>query len=163
MIRNRVSKSWPIVEGFFKSIRENEGAHLPIGAAGFCWGGKHTVILAHGLSTTIDKKPLIDAAFTGHPSMLSFPGDIDKIQIPTSFALAESDFVVDVAKIEVIQNVIEKQPEEVKGESKVYPATGHGFCVRADHVAKDNAEQAAAEAEDQAVSWFLKWFAGVKY
>ncbi|CRG89771.1 hypothetical protein PISL3812_06810 [Talaromyces islandicus] len=161
LIRNRFSKSWPIVEGFFKAVRENEGAHIPIGAAGFCWGGKHTVTLAHGLSRT-NKKPLIDAAFTGHPSLLKFPDDIDNIQIPTSFALAEEDFAVDVPKIGIIQNAIEKQSEERKGESKVYPATGHGFCVRADHVTKEK-ERAAAEAEDQAVSWFLKWFADVEY
>lgn len=162
MIRNRFSKSWPIVETFFKAVRENEGSTVPIGAAGFCWGGKHTVVLAHDASNANNNKPLIDAAFTGHPSLLKFPDDINKITIPTSFALAEVDMVVDASKIEQIQNAIEKQPDEKKGESKIYPATGHGFCVRADHVTKEK-ERAAAEAEDQAVAWFLKWFAGVKY
>jgi dienelactone hydrolase len=161
VIRNHAGKSWPIVESFFKAVRENEGSDVPIGAAGFCWGGKHTVLLAHG-SNTVNGKPLIDAAFTGHPSMLKFPDDVDKITIPTSFALAGQDMVVKAPNIEQIQKAIEKQPEEKKGEAIIYPGTGHGFCVRADHITKEK-ERAAAEAEDQAIAWFLKWFASVKY
>ncbi|KAH8698341.1 dienelactone hydrolase family protein [Talaromyces proteolyticus] len=160
-IHNRFGKVWPVVESFFKTVRENEGANLPIGVAGFCWGGKHSVVLAHGTSS-VNGKPLIDAAFTGHPSMLDFPSDIEKIKIPTSFALAGEDFVVPASKIELIQKIIEAQPEETKGESKVYVGTGHGFCVRADHISVEK-ERAATEAEDQAVSWFLKYFAKTSY
>ena len=36
--RNRLSVCWPRVEPFFKSLRES--TDLPIGAIGYCWGGR---------------------------------------------------------------------------------------------------------------------------
>lgn len=154
---NSFGKSWPIVKSFFAAVRQNEGAQLPVGAAGFCWGGKHTVILAHGAE--VDGKPLINAGFTGHPSLLSIPGDIEKIKIPVSFALGELDMVVKKPQIEQIKSIMESK--DGLGEVKVYYGAGHGFCVRADHVLKD-AEQAATEAEDQALDWFNRQFANVQ-
>jgi dienelactone hydrolase len=157
MYFNRFGISWPIVKSFFAAVRQNEGAQLPIGAAGFCWGGKHTVNLAHGAE--VDGKPLINAGFTGHPSLLSIPREIEKIKIPVSFALAELDVIVKKPQIEQIKNIMES--EDKVGEVKVYYGAGHGFCVRADHLVKD-AEQKATEAEDQALDWFNRHFANVQ-
>ncbi|GIK03485.1 hypothetical protein Aspvir_007557 [Aspergillus viridinutans] len=157
MYFNRFSRSWPIVKSFFAAVRQDEGAQLPIGAAGFCWGGKHTVNLAHGAE--VDSKPLINAGFTGHPSLLSIPGEIEKIKIPVSFALGELDMVVKKPQIEQIKNIMESK--DGVGEVKVYYGASHGFCVRADHVLKD-AEQQATEAEDQALDWFNRHFANVQ-
>lgn len=156
MYHNRPAKSWPIVEAFFKALRQNEAAHLPVGAAGFCWGGKHTVLLARGAE--VDGKSLINAGFTGHPSMLEIPADIEKIKIPTSFALGELDQTLKAPQIAQIKGVIDANEE--KGEVKVYLGVGHGFCVRADTKVIDSARQ-AAESEDQAVEWFNRHFAGV--
>jgi dienelactone hydrolase len=161
LFRNRPTKAWPLIETFFKAVREKEGSSLPIGAAGFCWGGKHTVRLAWGEST-VNGKPLIDAGFNAHPSLLKIPRDIEKITIPTSFALSENDPAIKAPQIEQIQNAVEAQPEERKGETKIYYGAGHGFAVRADHATKDK-ERSAAEAEDQAISWFNRWFASVSY
>ncbi|KAL4796760.1 hypothetical protein BDV19DRAFT_387953 [Aspergillus venezuelensis] len=160
MITNRPGKSYPIVESFFKSIRHSEEGHLHLGAAGFCWGGKHTVLLAHGAHTTLDngeEKNLIDAGFTGHPSMLSLPGDIENIVIPVSFALAEFDVQLGEAKRGVLGKVMEGVEERVGGEVKVYLGAGHGFCVRADTNVEDSARQ-CGEAEVQAVEFFRKHF-----
>ncbi len=156
MINNRPSKSYPIVESFFTSLRQSSEGHLPIGAAGFCWGGKHTVLLAHGATTTMDgeKKNLIDAGFTGHPSLLAIPEDIDKITVPVSFALAELDNSVKADKIEEVKKVMEGK----EGEVKVYLGAGHGFCVRADMAVEDSGRQ-AVESEEQAVDFFNKRFA----
>lgn len=161
MISNSFSKSWPIIESFFTAVRQNEGSNLPVGAAGFCWGGKHVVNLAHG-SQTADGKPLIDAGFTGHPSLLKIPDEIEKIKIPVSFALGEKDMTLKMPQIQQIQKVVDAQPEDQKGEVKVYNGAGHGFCVRADHVLQDQ-EQAATEAEDQAVDWFNRHFQKLPY
>lgn len=161
IIRHRPAKSWPLVETFFKSVREEEGATLPVGAAGFCWGGNHTIRLAWGEST-VNGKPLIDAGFNAHPSLLKIPHDIEKIKIPTSFALPEHDPAIKAPQIEQIQKVVEAQPEERQGETKIYYDAGHGFAVRAHPDTKDK-ERSAAEAEDQAISWFNRWFAGVSY
>lgn len=142
-----------------------EGQKHPIGAAGFCWGGKHTILLAHGASTTITpvdngskiKRNLIDAGFTGHPSLLSLPGDIEKITIPVSFALGDLDSNLKGEKIELIKNIVHEK-EEVGGEVRVYVGAGHGFCVRAD-TAVEQSDRQAAEAEEQAVEFFRKNFA----
>ncbi|KAL4784830.1 dienelactone hydrolase [Aspergillus varians] len=156
LIANRPAKSYPIVESFFASVRQSEEGHLPIGAAGFCWGGKHTVILAHGASTTVNgtRKNLIDVGFIGHPSMLAIPGDIEKITVPVSFALGELDSNLKEQQIKDVKKVM----EEKEGEVKVYVAAGHGFCVRADLAVEDSRRQ-AAEAEEQAVAFFNRYFA----
>ncbi|KAM3548269.1 hypothetical protein ARSEF4850_009512, partial [Beauveria asiatica] len=127
----------------------------PIGAAGFCWGGKHVVLLSHGHE--IDGKPLLDAGFTAHPSMLSIPSDIQKIQRPVSFALAAKDDQISPAKADKVKVIVEALPSPATGEAYVIPGTGHGFAVRAD-LTKDDVAAQAARAEDQAVDWFNKHF-----
>ncbi|KAL4996925.1 dienelactone hydrolase [Aspergillus recurvatus] len=168
LIANRPAKSYPIVESFFASVRQSpEGQKHPIGAAGFCWGGKHTVLLAHGASTTVIandnsgkvKRTLIDAGFTGHPSMLSLPGDIEKITIPVSFALGDLDSYLKEEQIGFIKKIVEEK-EEVGGEVRVYVGAGHGFCVRAD-TAVEKSDRQAGEAEEQAVEFFRKRFAKI--
>ena len=131
-----------------------DGMNLPVAAAGFCWGGKHVVNLAHGRE---DGKNLIDVGFTGHPSLLEIPAEIEKIKIPVSFAVGERDTLLRMSQVRQIQDILETKPEEQKGVVKVYHGASHGFCVRADHFLKDT-EQLASEAEDQAIDWFNRHF-----
>jgi dienelactone hydrolase len=156
--RNYPGKSYPVVESFFSAMRFSTDAKTPIGAAGFCWGGKHTVLLAHGASTDVNgvSTRLIDAGFTGHPSFLSVPGDIEKLVVPVSFALGELDSVLKGENVGVVKRVVEEK-EEVGGEVKVYLGAGHGFCVRADTAVGDSSRQ-AEEAEEQAVAFFQRVF-----
>ncbi|KAJ5502307.1 Dienelactone hydrolase [Penicillium fimorum] len=153
---NTFEVSWPIVRDFFKSVRENEGAELPIYGAGFCWGGKHIVSLAAGVDIASNGKPLLDAGFTGHPSALEIPSEIEKIKIPVSFALGDKDMVLKPPQIERIKQVFASASGAGKGEVVVYEGAGHGFCVRADLVL-DDANKQANEAEDQAMAWFEKY------
>ncbi|CAM1503151.1 Fc.00g079270.m01.CDS01 [Cosmosporella sp. VM-42] len=155
ILRNRIGKSWPVVKGFFEQLRKEEGATLPIGAAGFCWGGKHTLLLAHG--PEINGKRLIDAAFTGHPSFLSLPGDAEKIVVPVSFAIGDRDNQVSVEQAKKIKAIVEAKPEASRGELRIYDDISHGFCVRAALEVEGVAEK-AAEAEDQCISWFNAHF-----
>ena len=151
MYYNRFSQSWPKVKTFFEAVRTDEAANLPIGAAGFCWGGQHTVVLSCG-EHSANGKPLLDAAFTGHPSHLSIPGDFEQVKVPLSIAVGDDDPVMTMPKIKQTQAAL-KQLEDVEFEIVVYPGAGHGFCVRADldhEVAKQ-----AIDAEEQAISWFL--------
>lgn len=170
MITNRPAKSYPIVRSFFEAVRQSKEGSLPLGAAGFCWGGKHTILLAAGEDKTIvpgsnsvsgggtgKKVPLIDAGFTGHPSLLALPGDIEKITLPVSFALAELDTVLRKKDIETVKGVMSAK-EETGGEVVVYPGAGHGFCVRADTAVEDSARQ-CREAEEQAIEFFRRCFA----
>ncbi|ROV92146.1 hypothetical protein VSDG_07559 [Cytospora chrysosperma] len=80
IIRNQPGKSFPIVKAFFEALRKEVGQSTPIGAAGICWGGKHIVLLANP-EHKVDDKPMYDGGFTGHPSFLAVPKDIQKVAI----------------------------------------------------------------------------------
>ncbi|KAJ5373269.1 Dienelactone hydrolase [Penicillium concentricum] len=152
---NKYAVSGPVVRDFFKSVRENEGAELPVYGAGFCWGGMHIVNLAAGADVASNGKPLLDAGFTGHPSFLEIPTDIERIKIPVSFALGSLDMVVKPPQIEQIKQVFASEAGAKNGEVVVYEGAGHGFCVRGDFVQEDASKQ-ADEAENQALAWFAK-------
>lgn len=46
MLKNRLSVTLPRVKNFLTELRNAEAARLPVGVAGFCWGGQHLVHLA---------------------------------------------------------------------------------------------------------------------
>ncbi|KAM7185440.1 protein AIM2 [Naviculisporaceae sp. PSN 640] len=166
---NDFPKSAPIVKDFFTRLRaeqqsstpteDGQPSGLPIGVAGFCWGGKHAIHLAQKPQSD-SESPLIDAVFTGHPSALDIPTEIENLAVPVSFAIPEKDNQVTKEKAEMIRQAIEKRRKEGDGpvgEMTVYENCGHGFCVRADLKYKDGeiARQASL-AEDQAIAWFEK-------
>ncbi|PSR79968.1 dienelactone hydrolase family protein [Coniella lustricola] len=165
LYHNRVSRSWPTVHAFFTSLAADQGrsqgyggtATLPIGVAGFCWGGKHALLLTHQASHHgPTKKPLVDAVFTGHPSLLELPGDVERIKdVPVFFALAERDHRVKVPEHSgLIEGIVgaEDRDQRERGVVKVYGDCAHGFCVRADPWAVD--AKRAEEAEEDAIRWF---------
>ncbi|KAI8625935.1 dienelactone hydrolase family protein [Xylariaceae sp. FL1651] len=156
---NRFGKTFPIVKSFMESLRRNEAAHLPVGVTGYCWGGKHVVLLAEGF--TIDDKPLVDVGFTAHPSGLSLFGEIEKMTIPVSFALGDSDNMISPMQTKQIEKIVLAKPDGQKGECRLYPGYGHGFACRVD--VKNDDPKGAVEAEDQALAWFEKHFENIKY
>ena len=85
---NRPAKAFPRVKAFFQQLRKAES--LPVGAAGFCWGAKIPCMLSAS-GNEMDGKCLADAGFSGHPSMLSLPDDMDKVSIPLSIAVGDRD------------------------------------------------------------------------
>ncbi|CZR69775.1 related to dienelactone hydrolase family protein [Phialocephala subalpina] len=128
--------------------------NLPIFAAGFCWGGKHVCLLAADTSR-VNGKLLIDAGFTGHPSLLKVPSDIEKMKIPVSFAIGDQDSHLPLEVSGNIKDIVEAKPEEQRGEVVLYKDCSHGFCVRADIRFEEVARQAEA-AEDQCIQWYDK-------
>lgn len=159
LIRNSFGKSMPKVNEFFTAVRKDEGASLPVGAAGFCWGGPHIFDLAKGKE--VNGKPLVDAVFTAHPSNLSIPGDVKGIKKPVSVAIGDKDFAMSIQQVREMEGAL-KKIDGLKSEVVVYPGAGHGFSIRADLANEKQAEQ-AAEAEDQAVKFFTESFTNVKY
>lgn len=155
---NRIGASYPRVKMFFEALR-HANVDLPIGAAGFCWGGKHVVLLA-GDKARVDGKPLFDAGFTGHPSLLAIPKDIEKMELPVAFAIGDEDAHIPINQVRAIQQIVESKRDAQKGEVKIYPKCGHGFCIRADTRFLDVVAQAAA-AEDHCIEWFNKTFARI--
>ncbi|KAF2401121.1 dienelactone hydrolase family protein [Trichodelitschia bisporula] len=152
---NGIPKTHSRVKDFFTELRTTgEGASLPIFTAGFCWGGKHALLLAHD-GVEANGRPLVDAVFTGHPSMLDMPGDFEKLVRPVSVAVGDGDNHINPAAAEQIMGILEGLPEGAKGELRVYEKCAHGFCIRAD-VKFEDVAKAAAEAEDQCIAWFDK-------
>lgn len=136
-----------------------------LGVAGFCWGGKHTVLLSHQ-ENFVDGTPLLDAGFVGHPSFLEIPRDVDKIAVPISWALADQDHHLTVPQMtDAIATTVENKPDEQKGEVRIYKGCRHGFCVRVDVFSGDTAgfTSQAIEAEDQAIAWFDAKLGGASF
>lgn len=66
---------------------------MPLGAAGFCWGGKHVVNIARG-GLAKNGSPLVDAVFTGHPSILEIPSELEKVVKPLSVAIGDKHIIL---------------------------------------------------------------------
>lgn len=143
------------MKAFFSELRKAEGKDLPIGAAGFCWGGKHGLLLAQGAK--VEGRALVDAVFVGHPSWVKIPDDIKSLKQPVSFAIGDRDNQIPPKKAEELKALLDQLPEEQGAELRIYGNCGHGFCVRADVTSVDSAAQQASEAEDQCIDWFNKY------
>jgi dienelactone hydrolase len=137
---------------------------LKVGAAGFCWGGLYTIFLAaDGPSTRVHPynrpeitKPLIDAAFTAHPSLVKVPRDIEAVTLPLNVAIGDEDTYMKGPLILQMKNILERK--EGGHEVVIMPGARHGFAIRTDP--NDEVQMGfAARAEDQALAWFGKWFA----
>jgi dienelactone hydrolase len=153
LLTNTFGKAWPRIRAFFVALRESTDSSIKIGTAGFCWGGRPVFTLAHQESVTADGKPLVDAVFTGHPSLISLPTDAQKVTQAFSIALGEKDGYLSLEQLDVIKKAFNENshPSEVV----VYPSAGHGFCTRVDP-RNENQFRQSKEAEDQAVAWFQK-------
>lgn len=121
------------------------------------------MILAHGTSTSSDGKPLIDAAFTAHPSQLVIPAEIEKVQLPVLLAHGTEDIGLSNGDLKAIQDIFRKKNSEVNGvtqgrkyEISIIDGARHGFAVRGDPDDKAELEYGQI-AEDQAVEWFKRW------
>ena len=152
---NRPAQAWPRIRSFFEAVQHDEAHTLPVGAAGFCWGGQPVLTLTHPGVVSKDGRQLVDAVFTGHPSALSLPGDVDKITKPVSVAIGDKDKVTPMKQVKLIQDTWARIGNDVATEVVVYPGAGHGFCVRVDP-RNENQFQQSKDAEVQAVAWFQR-------
>ncbi|KAI9654393.1 MAG: hypothetical protein M1821_006709 [Bathelium mastoideum] len=171
MLRCRPAKTEAGVIQYFQALRTSPPPFptqdLKIGAAGFCWGGKHTVTLAkddpeHRVTRHSSQllssgpEPLIDAAFVAHPTFLKVPDDIDPIKIPISWSVGDEDLQMKGRDIQKVKLILESR-KDAEHEVRLIPGARHGFATRAHP--EDQEEMAAAEqTEEQAVSWFSQWF-----
>ena len=160
LYRNRFSLCWPRVTIFLRALREDEGAALPVGVAGFCWGGCHAVKLTHDSADakTATGRPLADAFFVAHPSNLTIPQDIAGVKGNLSIAIGDDDGVMGIKQVRAAQKILADKPD-VDSEVVVYPGAKHGFSIRASRAQPDSKQTKQAEkAEKQAISWFRRRF-----
>ena len=153
----------PRIYDFFKAIRSNEAANLPVGTAGFCWGAKYVTELCWDQTKTDSGTRLIDCGFIAHPSNIKYPGDIEMVLLPLSCAAAEIDMQMSAQNAKQTEDVLKAKTAKTKDqgvehEFVMYEKAHHGFAVRAD---KNDVEEAkrGKKAEAQAVAWFTRWFA----
>lgn len=139
------------------SLRAHEGSGLPLGAAGFCWGGKYATLLCHSPSSLDGQKitPLIDAGFAAHPGGLALPADIEAVSLPLSLAIGDQDFLLRMPGIRQIEETWAQRPQG-RQELVVVPGGKHGFAIRGDQASEEECKQEMI-AQDQAVAWFAKW------
>jgi dienelactone hydrolase len=153
----------PRIYSFFKAIRETEAVNTPIGAAGFCWGAKYVTELCWDQTKTGSNQRLVDCSFIAHPSNIRYPDDIEKVALPLSCAAAGIDPQMTAENAEQTQRILSTKTAKTKDqgvehEFVMYEEAHHGFAVRADEDDIAEAER-GRRAEEQAVSWFRRWFA----
>ncbi len=171
LIRARLSVTEPRVFDFFKGLRTSpppfETDKLKIGVAGFCWGGRHAFLLAHDSPSSRVRRhmsqvnsaalePLLDCAFTAHPSNLVFPAEVEAVKIPMSVAVGDADMAMGQKHVLELKEILEVK---LKGDHvvNILPGAKHGFSCRTmpdDKVQMEYADQ----AEAQAIAWFTHWF-----
>lgn len=170
MNKTKVSVTYPRVVSFVQALRTSPPAFptnsLKVGVAGFCWGGKHAVLLCQDDASTrvrrhesqiksTDPEPLIDCAFIAHPSNIEVPVDIEAITVPISVAVGDNDMVLKAAPAKQMKQILEvKSGHEVT----ILPGAKHGFAIRT-HPDDEYEMECAEKAEIQAIKWFTKWFA----
>ena len=139
LYRNRSSLCWPRVTKFLRALRENEGATLPVGIAGFCWGGLHTVKLTHDTADakTANGRPLADAFFVAHPSNITIPQDIADVKESLSIAIGDDDGVMGIKQVRAAQKILADKGD-VDSEVVIYPGAKHGFSIRASRAQHDS-------------------------
>lgn len=130
-----------------------------VGVAGFCHGGQVTVRLSHGPASKYARKsgvlePLVDCAFTAHPSMLRMPRDWEMVHQPLSVANGDVDMMM--SREQVQQAVMILEADKDNCEFRVYPGAFHGFGTRA-NPADEKQKEYSMQAQDQAVRWFQKY------
>jgi dienelactone hydrolase len=138
-------------------------------AAGYCFGAKYALLLAHaepskGLSTLgqeappagqteeegqVRKGPLVKATAIAHGTQVS-PDDIGLVKVPTSILCVEDDPLFPDEIRKAGEDLLEKSG--VEHEVKVYPGVPHGFAVLGDY-----ADSKIKEAQQQAFAEMLGW------
>ncbi|RFU26228.1 hypothetical protein B7463_g10111, partial [Scytalidium lignicola] len=103
--------------------------------------------------------PLIDVAFTAHPSMLKLPDDVEAVKIPMSVSVGDSDAAMKLPKVQKMKAILEgknKKDDDQEYECVILPGAKHGFAIRT--VNEPYQIECAEKAEWQAIEWFAKWF-----
>ena len=169
-IKTRISVTKLPVFSFFQALRTSPPPfpteNLKIAAAGFCWGGKHAMLLAHDNPSSRVRRhesqinsaalePLVDCIFTAHPSYID-PHDIEAITIPISVAVGDKDMAMKASLIQQMKEILEVK-KKGDHEVNIIPGAKHGFAVRT-HPDDKYEVECAEKAEVQAIEWFNRWF-----
>ncbi|KZM22430.1 hydrolase [Ascochyta rabiei] len=152
-IRNPAHKRYGLAVDFVSRLRAQLPTGAKIGAAGFCWGAYATTHLARCDNISNGNLPLIDAAFTAHPSEVKVD-DFSGIKVPYSLIIGDIDFAMKIEDVKKVSEILASDTT-LASEVVVLPGARHGFAVRGNP--NDASEREMADqAEDQLVRWFSK-------
>ncbi|KAK7685585.1 hypothetical protein QCA50_011452 [Cerrena zonata] len=144
VLRNPHATQTAKFSGIVKQLRQDNPS-VKIGLVGFCWGGRYA----------ITSNSEFDATVAAHPSLVSFPSELNKITKPISFALAETDPDYNEARgIETEKKL--KARGFTDFEVVVYRGVKHGWTLRC-NMADQEKKEARDKALEQVVSWFEKY------
>lgn len=93
----------PLIFNYHSAIRnapETEG--LPLGSAGFCWGGRYNTLLCQ-------EDDLIEVGFKAHPSNVKFPDDWAKVKKPFSVCIGDVEKSVGIEEVKLIKSLLEEK------------------------------------------------------
>ena len=127
LYRCRASICQPRIFNFFSSLRSSTS--LPIGAAGFCWGGRYVALLcqdAEKAPSSPSGKALLDCGFTAHPSGLVLPTDIEAVKVPFCISNGSMDFQLKAEGNEMIRKIFARKEGELNGDAKGGKMTRRG-------------------------------------
>jgi len=114
---------------FVKHLKGSGG--LKVGAYGFCWGGKVSLV-AGGEGSVLDAVSIV------HPAMLSV-GDAEKLTVPLGIFPSKDESQDEYLKI---VKELAKKPFATKCDNKYYANMHHGWAAaRADLNKPDNKEE----------------------
>lgn len=142
LLKHREAVTLPIVEKFVDDVKAIPGTKK-VGTVGFCFGGRYSILMAHGKA---------DAAYACHPSLVAIPGDFDPVTKPLSLAVGTEDSLLSVDQNKQIKEILDAKAG-LKTEVVEYKDQVHGFTLRGDF-SSDKDKEAMDSALKQGVSWF---------
>ncbi|KAH9840287.1 dienelactone hydrolase [Rhodofomes roseus] len=144
LFRNTKASQSDKINGLLTHLRATR-PDAKIGMVGFCWGGRYAITM----------NSLFDATVAAHPSLVKFPGEVQEIKKPVSFAVAETDKQFDAKRADETEALLRNRSFN-DFEVVVYKGVDHGWTVRTDMT---NPEKKAKrdQARDQVLNWFEKY------
>lgn len=144
LAKHRESVSRPLIE---QAVRDVKKEAEKVGAVGFCWGGRYSILLA-GKSSPVQ----VDASIANHPSFLSLPGEAEDVVKPVSVAVGEGDVMMGTDQSKQLKEILEKKG----GKVEIYDEEAcHGFSVRGD-LNNEKEKKLKEKSLEQAIDWLGK-------
>ncbi|KZT09240.1 alpha/beta-hydrolase [Laetiporus sulphureus 93-53] len=144
LLRNSKDAQSAKIGGILKELRETQ-PEAKVGFVGFCWGGRYAI--------TMNKD--FDATVAAHPSLVSFPKELDGITKPISFAIAETDDHYGPRHATETERIL-KEKGLTDFEVVVYKGVNHGWTVRTNMAIPEKKEK-RDEAKEQVLVWFERY------
>ncbi|KAI8814158.1 dienelactone hydrolase [Cladochytrium replicatum] len=131
----------PKIDAIIKELRSEKFGVEKIAAAGFCWGGPFSAMVAAGK---------VEVAMIAHPAPMA-AAICKSISVPTIWNLAEGDYTFPKSSEDAARKALAER--NMQFEMTVYKDVKHGFLIRGDPHSKVSAE-AKKDAHANTLAFF---------